>query len=175
MKIQTLFKKLETLDKYQEFKKESASAFFCAGFFIMDFKRAKFEYSLDFRDDKNVYGFKIPQDESEQLVFTSDPLIETPKPLEKIDTSLISKIKTDIEDLKELIEEALFDNSIKNILEEVIAVLQSLNGTVIWNLTCILSSLSVVNVQIDPFSGEIIKFEKKNLLDFASIKKLDKK
>lgn len=175
MKIQTLFKKLETLDKYQEFSKETPGAFFCAGFFILDFKRGKFEYSLDFRDDKNVYGFKIPLEESEQLVFTSDPLIENPKPLEKIDTSFIPKIKTDIEDLKEIIEDALFDNSIKNVLEEVIAVLQSLNGKIIWNLTCICSNLAVVNIHIDPFTGEILKFEKKNLLDFASLKKLDKK
>ena len=175
MRIPLLFKKLESLTKYQDFKKETPSNFFCAGFFILNFKQGKFEYSLDFRDDKQVYGFRIPVDDSEELVFTADPLIENPKPLEQIDISLIPKIKTDIDDLKEIIEEALFDNSIKNSIEEVIAVLQSLNGKLIWNLTCICSSLVIINIQIDPFDGKVIKFDKKNLLDFASIKKMDKK
>jgi hypothetical protein len=96
-------------------------------------------------------------------------------PMEKIEESEIKNIKTDLEDLKEIIEQALWDNNMKNSLEEVIAVLQSMNGKIIWNLTCICSSLSIINSQIDPFTGKVLKFEKKNLLDFASIKKVDKK
>jgi hypothetical protein len=174
MKLQNLFEKLEKSQEFKDFKEKNADAFFCTAFNILNFKQGKFEYYLDYRDEKQLFAFKIPEENS-ALEFTKEDLLENMTPMEKIEESEIKNIKTDLEDLKEIIEQALWDNNMKNSLEEVIAVLQSMNGKIIWNLTCICSSLSIINSQIDPFTGKVLKFEKKNLLDFASIKKVDKK
>ena len=175
MKIQTLFRRLDESQEFKDFKEKNPAGFFCAGFFILNFKQNLLKYSLDYRDDKQLFAFKIPSEDSEKVVLTAEDLLENPKPMEKIDEDLIKNIKVDIEDIKEVIEQGLWDNNIKNALEEVIAVLQCMNWKIVWNLTCICSSLSIVNSQIDPFTGKIIKLEKKNLLDFASMKKIEKK
>ena len=175
MKLQTLFTRLGKSQEFIEFKQKNAEAFFCTGFFVLNFKQNIFEYSLDYRDDKKLYAFRVPTEEKEKILFTTEDLIENPKPMEKIDEDAIKNLKADIEDIKEIVEQAIWDNNIKNSLEEVIAVLQCMNGKIVWNMTCICSSLSVVNVNINPFTGDVTKFEKKNLLDFATVKKVDKK
>jgi hypothetical protein len=174
MKLQTLFGKLQKSEEFLDFKEKNPNAFFCAGFFILNFKQNLFEYFLDYRDDKKLFAFKIPEF-NEKIIFTAEDLIENPKPMEKLEEKEIKNIKTDLDDLKEILEQALWDNNIKNSLEEFIAVLQCLNGKILWNITCICSNLAIVNANIEPFTGNILKFEKKNLLDFASIKKVDKK
>jgi hypothetical protein len=175
MKLQSLFEKLEKSDIYQNFRKESPNAFFCAGFIILNFKQNFFEYSLDYRDQEKVYAFKIPSDEKEKILFTADKLLETPKPLEQINEVEAKQIKLDIEDLKNLLEEEMWNNNIKNALDEAIAVLQSTNGKIIWNITCICSNLLIINVELDPFTKKTLRFEKKSLMDFMSLKKVDKK
>lgn len=174
MEIKQLFARLHSSEAWKDTKKENKEIFFCAGFFILNFKQKIFEYSLDYRDDKNLFAFKIPGDES-LIVVTKDVLLESPKPMNKVDEKQLPQVKTDIENLKEKVEQGMFENNIKAQLDEVIAVLQDLEGKIIWNLTCICAGFTILNIHIDPFSGKILKFDKKNLMDFASMKKVDKK
>jgi hypothetical protein len=131
----------------------------------MNFKTQVFEYSLDYRNDKQIFTFKIPEREEEQVVMQTEEIIqvENKKPLEKITLD----VQVDIEDLKEIIEKALENNSIKNKLEEFIAVLQKIDSSLVWHLTCICEGFTILNVIINPETGAIEKFEKKNLLDFV--------
>lgn len=175
MKLQTLFSKVEKSGKFKEIKKENKDIFFCAGFMILNFKQKIFEYSLDYRNDKSLFAFKIAGEDQIDPVLTVDPIVEGPKPLEAIDEKNIPKVKSDIEDIEKVAQKALIDNNIKNSLDEAIAVLQISDNKLIWNLTCICSSFVIINMHIDPFSGKVLKFEKRNLMDFASIKKVDKK
>ena len=36
----------------------------------------------------------------------------------------------------------------------------------IWNLTCMLEGLQILHILVDSDSGDIIKFEKKSMMDF---------
>jgi hypothetical protein len=175
MKLQEIFSKLKKSVEWKNASKEHKNLFFCAAFLILNFKQNQFEYSLDYRNDKKLLAFKMPADEKSSIILTTDDLLESPKPLEQINESELPKIKIDIEEIKPTVQGAIADNKIQSTLEEAIAVLQDFNGKIIWNLTCICAGFVILNVHIDPFTGKILKFEKKNLLDFASLKKVDKK
>ena len=41
-----------------------------------------------------------------------------------------------------------------------------------WNLTIMLDGFVIITSLMDPISGKVIKFEKKNLFDFVKPKKL---
>ena len=176
MTLSQLLTKLEKSQAYKDFQKseENKKAFFCAGFFILNFKSNASEYSLDFRDDKNIFTFKVPINDSDEVIMRQEELIQSRKPLEKLNEKEAGKIKTDIEDLKGIVEKELEKNKVTNKLEEIIAVIQMLDGKLAWNLTCMCEGFTIITVQIDALSAKIIKFEKKNLMDFVSVKKPEK-
>ena len=174
MNLSNLLSKLEKSQTYQDFHKENPDAFFCAAFLIMNLKQNTSENSLDFRDEKDIFSFKILDNE---IVLQKELLIENPnqKPLEKIDEKKIGKLNVDIEDLQKSAEKELKKNKMENKLEEIIAVLQSDSNALVWSLTCMCAGFAIVSIKIDALSGNILKFDKKNLLDFVSVKKPEKK
>jgi hypothetical protein len=161
MLLKQLYAKLEKSNEFKKFKSENPDAFLCAGFFIINFKDNKFEYSLDYRNDKQIFTFKIPENDS-SIIAESQDLLLSPKPLDKINLD----VQVDIEDIKDIVEKTLSDNNIKNKLEEYIAVLQNLDNQLVWNLTIMCEGFTIINSLINAETSGIIKFEKKNLLDF---------
>jgi len=183
MKLSNLFEKLEKSNTWKTFKKseEAENAFFCAGFFIMNFKQNKFEYSLDFRNEESLFAFKIADEDSKEKepLLTKDKILESPpapKPLPKIEEKDMKKIKIDIDKIKEVVEKELEKNKIDG-LEEVIAVFQQSDEykKLVWHLTCMSAGFKITIIAIDPLTGDILKLDKKSLLDFVSVRKNDKK
>jgi hypothetical protein len=181
MEIQTIskiFEKLEKSKEYSQFKNENKEAFFCAGFFILNFKNEVFDYSLDFRDEKELFTFKIPFSEdnaNNNLILQKEPLLEGRKPLEKLYKAEVLKIKLGLEGLKSRVEAQLLEKKISNKLNELIAVIQTIEGKLLWNITAMAEGFVIISIQIDAISGELLKFDKRNLLDFVSIKKPENK
>jgi hypothetical protein len=170
MKIPTIFElmfKLEKSEIFKKFKAEYPNSFFCAGFFIFNFKTDTSEYSLDFREDKNIFTFKVPEAKESSITMIKEEILEAQKPLEKIS----SDVKVDLSEIKALVEQALKDNNIKNKLEEIIAVLQSIDNQKVWNLTCLCEGFVIISIHIHSETQGILKFEKRNLLDFVKMGK----
>jgi len=163
MNLQQLIVKLERTEQFKIFKKQNPNSFLCVAFIILRIKDGivENEYSLDYRTEEKIYAFKIPT--IGEIVMQPEDIIEGTKPLEEINT----KILTDIENLRDIVEKALVKNSIKNKLEEIISVLQNIDGKTIWNLTCMCEGLTIINIHVDAVSGDMTKFEKRNLLDFV--------
>lgn len=163
MGLKELFARLEKSEAYKKFKAESPDAFLCAGFFILNLKTGSYDYNLDFKNDKQIFTFKIPEHEESQIIMTQEEILDTQKPLDKISLG----INVDLENLLEIIEKALLDNAIKSKIEEVIAVLQIHDNQQIWNLTVMCEGFVILLIHINSETGNVIKFEKKNLLDFV--------
>lgn len=178
MTLSNLIQTLEKSPAFKDFKKsaEGKSAFLCAAFIIFNLKQNSFENSLDFRNEKDIFTFKMPSDEKtkegkEEIIMQKEELLPSRKQLEKMDEKLLAKIKVEPENLQEIIEKQLKEKKILGNLEEIIAVLQSADGKLAWNLTCIVSGFVILSAQIEALSGNMTKFDKKNLLDFVSVKK----
>jgi len=173
MKIHELFEKLEKSKVYHEFKEteEGKESFFCAGFFILRIKNKENELALDFRNEKEIFTFKIPEQNSE-IAIQREPILPAQKPLDKIAENL--KLRTDLDNLRGFVEILLQNNKISNELEEIVAVLQKRENVLAWHLTCMLKGFVIVTIQIDAEKGKSISFEKKSLFDFVSAKKVSK-
>jgi hypothetical protein len=166
MLIETLYERLKKSEIFENFRTVNPDAFACAGFFIFNFKQDSVTYALDFRNDKQIFTFDFPTNSEAGITMKVDDLLPAPKPLDKISLD----VQVDLEDLKPLAEKALAENNIKNKLEEMIAVLQNLDGQNVWNLTLMCEGFVIINAIIHSETAGILKFEKKNLLDFVKKK-----
>ena len=55
MLLSQLKAKLEKSEQFIRFKSANPDAFLCAGFFILNFKSEIYDYSLDYRNDKQIF------------------------------------------------------------------------------------------------------------------------
>jgi len=98
---------------------------------------------------------------------TEDKLLDNPNAPKLL--KLIPEIKTEVEDLKGLSGIETLNKGISAKFNKIIAVLQNQEkeGKTIqfWNLTCMLDGLIILNISIDSNTSEIIKFERKSMMD----------
>ena len=59
------------------------------------------------------------------------------------------------------------NRSITSEIKKVIAILQNLDGKKIWNLSCIISGMGILNAHVEDASKMVLKMEKKSLMDFV--------
>jgi len=85
-----------------------------------------------------------------------------------------TEIKTEIDSLWQRVDDAMKENNVSNNILKMIAIVQNIDEVNIWNITCMLSGLSIAKVHLDDKDSSTLKFEKLNLIDFSS-KGLDKK
>ncbi len=171
MNFKPLLEKIESSLVFQKFKEQYPDAELCAGFFILDFLSNDNKNSLDYKINNKIFTFSIKKDD---ITMQEDELIKDSKhpPLQKID----DVIKVEVDELKSIVGVQALDNGINSKLSKIIAVLQKFkkegedNPRQIWNLTCMLEGLIILNILIDANLGEVIKFERKSIMDLVKKK-----
>lgn len=162
MNVKHLAEGLENSEIFKNFKKEHPDSFFCAGFFIFDFKQQREEYSLDYRSGSRIFSFNISL-ETGEITIREEEILDSSQPLEEVNINT----KVEIPELRKIAEAQLQKNSVKHSLEKIIAILQNSEGKIIWNLTCMCSDFAVIIIHINAQTGDILKFDSKNLFDFV--------
>ncbi|MDP3027685.1 MAG: hypothetical protein Q8N63_08320 [Nanoarchaeota archaeon] len=145
---------------FKNFIKENPDAELVAGFFIIDLLENSNQRSLDYKIGGKIFTFSL--NESDEITMTEDELIQSDKPLEKISPD----IKIDLDEVSSIAEKEAIKNNIKNKFQKIIAILQLHERKNIWNLTCMLDNLIILNILIDSETGDIIKFDRKSMADF---------
>lgn len=160
MKLLFLIEKLENSAEFSEYKSKNPSGFLCAGFFILDLDLKTENYQLDYSDSEgNITTFH----------FQEKILMKSAESLNKIiPQKVLDEIRIDIDNMQEIAKSEAIKNNLK--LNKIIAVLQNLDGKIIWNLNC-MSGLKILILKIDANSGEILKSEVINLFDIAKVHK----
>lgn len=171
MNFQETLKRVESSPTFKNFISEYPDAELCAGFFIIDLLDYNDKKNLDYMVDGKVFTFSV--DEFDNIIMQEDKFLDI------TDRPKLSKItpKTNIEldELKGIAGTGALDYGIPNKFQKIIAILQNYSGKEtdnekiqIWNLTCIMEGLIILHILIDSDSGNIIKLEKKNIMDLAS-------
>ena len=172
MKVQDLFNELQEKKCYKNFKSENPSAFFSAGFFVLDLKQKTETIQLDFflpeqnRDCPNQIKPQI----SEGRIAAFEYPFKEPKIFDeeiKQMQSQTTDIKIDIDDLEPTCKTIIKENNSSVIPTKIIAILKDNQ----WNLTCMDDVLGIIRIKIDAISGETLDFNKGSLMDFMGIKK----
>jgi len=172
--LKDLLNILKQNQKFKEFSQKNPKPVPCAGFFVLDFKNSQEQYTLDYKVNDDIFSFKI-NPETNQVQMQQEEIMDKTKPLEEISLN----IKLEISEIKDIVNKELEKNNIKNPIEKIICVLQSLSlgkddlsgkplgCHTIWNLTCMLSMFNIIMIHIDALDGKVLKFEKKSLFDFV--------
>ncbi len=158
MNFKEALKKLEASKEFGDFKKKNPSAYLCAGFFILDFEAKHNTQQIDFQSGEKIATFSINDEVALKMEETADK-----KKIPEID----EKIKIDLDDVQKMAEKEIEKNKIASKLNKIIAILQMHDEKQIWNATCIFSSLAMLRLHVDAFSGKILKSEKASMFDFV--------
>jgi hypothetical protein len=164
MKIQPYIDKLNSSKEFKLFQTKNPKAYFAAGFFVLDFETKKNLHQIDYYDPKS----------KKMITFTLDGEEIELKPGDAANQNIPKKITADInldlDILKGLVQDEMKNQMVTTKLQKIIAIIQNLNGKLIWNLNCITTDMGIIKVHVDDDSHSILKFEKINLFDV--IKKL---
>ncbi len=164
MNLSHCLEKIETSQQFKNFLEKNPEAKLCAGFFVLDFKEFKDQSQIDYcTPDGDIFTFTL----NNEITLTKPEMIEEEKKLSPLDRE---KIKIELQSLKRIVESEMEKNKVSSNLEKIIAIIQNFElkdkpTSLIWNLTCMLPGLKIIQVWIDAFSGEILKFEDKSLFD----------
>ena len=159
MKIQPYIEKLNNSKEFKEFVRKNPNSYFSAGFFVLDFINKKSMHQID---------YFIPEKNKIQTFILDDNEIiskESETVNEKIPKKIGSNINLDLDILKGLVEDEMKNRTITNKIQKIIAVIENINGKLIWNLNCITNDMGVMKVHIDDNDHSILEFEKINLFD----------
>lgn len=167
MNFTTTYEKITESKIFKNFIAENPKAELVAGFFILDFLSNDSKKALDYKIGNKIITFSLNlQDE---IILTEDKLIEQPGIPEL--TKISPSMRVDLDEIPSLAEKQAEENNIKAKFQKIIAVLQIYKhedkDMQIWNLTCMLDGLIILNILIDSDTGQIIKFERKSLTDFV--------
>jgi len=174
MGFKDLLKKVEASSEYAEMIEKYPDAELVAGFFIRDFVSNDNKESIDYKvGGEKVLTFNLKLDENgddseEKIVVHEDKLIDDAgRPsLVRID----KEINIEVDELKNIVGTRALDEGISAKFSKIIAVLQKYDNKQIWNLTCMLEGLIILNIHVDALSGDVLKFERKSMMDLIKKK-----
>ena len=164
MKIQPYIDKLSNSKEFKSFQAKSPNAYFAAGFFVLDFETKKNLHQIDYYDPKTKKMITFMLD-GKGIEVKSSETANLKKP-EKID----KEINLDLDVLKGIVQDEMKNQIVTTKIQKIIAILQTLEGKLIWNLNCITTDMGIIKVHVDDEFHSILKFEKINLFDV--VKKL---
>jgi len=170
MNFTTTYKTITSSKIFKDFISENPKAELVAGFFILDLLNNKNEKSLDYKFQNKIFTFSL--NENNEITIKEDELINKPG-IPKL-TKISPNIKVDLDEIPSIAMKEAEKNNVRNKFQKIIAVLQNHeqegNKIEIWNLTCVLDGLVILNILINSETGQIIKFERKSMADFIKKK-----
>lgn len=159
MKIQPFIDKIQSSAAFKDFQKKYKSAYLVAGFFVIDFESGQNINQIDYYvpSEKKVAAFTLGKQVTVQLL----DVINSKVP-EKIATAA----KVDLDSLHGILEDEMKNRSITEDIKKIIAVVQSIEGRMIWSLNCVLSGMSILNAHVEDDSESVLKMERKSIVDY---------
>ena len=159
MKIQPYFDKLKSSKEYNNFISKNPSAYLSSGFFVLDFQTNKNMHQIDYYIPKNKKIQTFILDSKEVISKESETLNQiVPKKINQ-------NISLDLDVLKGLVEDEMKNHTITTKLQKIIAIIQNVEGKLVWNLNCITTDMGIIKVHISDRDNSILKFDKINLYD----------
>jgi len=168
MSFNQTFQKIESSTVFQNLKQQYPDVQFVAGFFILDFLFNDNKQTLDYKTDSKIFTFTLHP--NNDITVQEDKLIEIPNTPKLTPIKNIPEIKIELNDLKGIAGTSALDNGISAKFHKIIAVFQNHENQLVWNLTCMLEQLIILHILINPETGEIIKFERKSMMDMVKRK-----
>ena len=158
MKFVDFLTKVKDSDDYRKYVSENNNAYLCAGFFVLDYQGGKNQASVDFYNpsNKKMTTFRF----EEKIVAV--PLEVPPEMINHnfIPDKIDSEPKLELEELKGILIDEMHNRGMTYETQKIIAVLQHIDGRLIWNCTALMSGLVLLKTHIEDSSKSVILMEK---------------
>ncbi len=156
-----IMKQLQEWDEYKQFQKDYPDYYLAHGFIQLD-------GHYEEKESWQVGFYSKKQDNL--AVFTSDPLKQLPFEEAFKESGIIEPLPEpstliDLEKATGILRHLMGDEYSKEVVSSFIVILQVLEGKVIYNITAVTQSLSMIIVKIDAKSGELIDHKQRSLMD----------
>ncbi|MDO8564341.1 MAG: hypothetical protein Q7R87_05010 [Nanoarchaeota archaeon] len=160
MKLEPFVKKLNSSTEYKDFIGKNPSSYIVAGFFIMDYEDNNSLHQIDYYlpKQKKVAAFTLEPKITMQMM----ELMNEKAP-EKLDLNT----KVDLDTLQGIIEDEMKNRGISENIRKIIAILQSIKGKKMWNISCVLSGMSIIKAHVDDESKTVLKMDKSSIMDYV--------
>jgi hypothetical protein len=158
MNFKEALSKLKKSPEFKRFKKEHKDSYLCTGFFIIDSEGTNGTTQLNFQmRNEKIAAFSVGEDINVKI---EDLMIR-----EKI-PKLKESINKDIDDLQGILKRQIKEKDIRGKISKVMAILTNDGKNEIWNVTCFLELMQIINIHVDANSGKVLKSEKMALDNF---------
>lgn len=159
MKLTPYVEKLHASPEFKQFHHEHPDASLVAGFFVFDYEGGKNTHQLDYYVPKQHKVAAFTLDHTVQLQLLDLLKKEVPEPVH-VPTSL------DLGALKGILEEEMKNRMMTESITKLIAVLQTVKGTTVWNLNCVLSGMGILKATIEDKTASVLKMDKSSIMDY---------
>ena len=162
MNFLSILQEIESSSAFKNFKEEHPDAELCAGFFVIDYQGKGGQQQLDYiLKDNKIYTLIFNKD-NKDITLKEAKTLDAQKALPPLDRN----IKVDLDDVEQIIKEKMQQSKITSKINKIIAVLQKHEGRQIWNINCMLANMEILQFHINTETGDLSKFEKRNMMDF---------
>ena len=156
MLFHDILEKIEKSSEFRKLKKEDDSIFLSGGYFVFDYENGGETMQIDFFGKDGLVSFGL---ENENVISKKQ---ETQKH-EKFSEINARNIKLELQDAVDIAKKEAEKSGIKQ-FTKIIAVLQMLDDSEAWNLTC-MAGLKIFRIYVSARSSLVIKQETLNLFD----------
>lgn len=159
MKIKPYIDKLMASSQYKQFQGKYKDAFLVAGFFVIDYETGQKMHQIDYYlpSQKKFAAFTLDEKIVMQLLKALDKRVP-----EKLDMNT----KIDLDALQGIIQDEMRNRSITQDIKKMVAIIQTVKGKKIWNVSCVLSGMDLLKAHVEDNSKTILKMEKSSIMDY---------
>ncbi len=157
-------KRLKDSYEFKKFKRKHKNIFLFSAFFVLN---------SDFEIDTQQIDYFLGKNKAVTFYIGKEikHKIDELNPQSEI-TALDEKIKIDLKELRDIIKNELWNKSLKESeINKIIVILQKINNRQMWNVTCMLTSLKILRLHVDCFTGEVLESKQGSIFDFIQVKK----
>jgi len=155
-KFHDILEKIEDSSEFKKLKKEDAGIFLSGGYFVFDYESGSETMQVDFFGKQGLVSFELNNGEvvsKKQETQSHEKFLEINQ----------KNIKMEINDVVDIAKKEAEKAGIKK-FAKIIAVLQMLDDSEVWNLTC-MAGLKIFRIYVSAGSSLVIKQEALNLFD----------
>ncbi len=159
MKFEQLLQKLHASKQYSEFTKKYKDPFVVAGFFVIDLEGKNNIYQIDYYvpSENKIAAFSLGSPISMQLL---EMMKSDAKPVE-----LPKSTNIDLDSLPGILDDEMKNRSITEEIKKMVAILHTSEGRAVWNVSCMLSGMSILKAHVEDSSESVLKMERSSLMD----------
>lgn len=164
MKTQHYLEKLEKSEDFKKFIKSDPKAYLCSIFFVRDFEENHNETQIDFYSPKTkkITSFKVDGKVEKSPL---DKKAETLLHKIFVPTKIEPDIKLEIDKIKPIIMDDMHNRGLTDTINKVLVILQNIDDRNIWNCTCFLKGMGLLQAHVEDSSASVLFMDKKSFFD----------